>query len=222
MASNEFVPQAYAVSVAEYKKYFDENNFSKDNYQIALFINFLTKKEKLIREIGELTGLKKSQIHCYKKIIKLGKINELKTTPFRKVLKSCTPEKGNNSQPQVEDDIVQQIEKLNISDEIVEPEIHPRAHYFNDTEYSPGKSSFRKKNYCPGGVDIAVGNYMPGQRQVHIPDRDVSVFTFYRLREIIEHTDQVNYLRNKISELEAKLEASEEENRKLKEEISSY
>ena len=67
-------------------------------------------------------------------------------------------------------------------------------------------------------MDIAEGNHMPGQRQVHIPDRDVSVFTFYCLREIIEHTDQVNYLRNKISELEAKLEASKEENRKLKEE----
>ena len=56
---------------------------------MARFIDFLTKKSKLIREIGELTGLKKSQIHCYKKIIKFNKTEDLRTTAFRKVLKSC-------------------------------------------------------------------------------------------------------------------------------------
>ena len=74
MASNN-------ITVDEYKKYFDKNNFSKKNYQIALFIDFLTKKGKFIREIGDLIGIKKSQIHNYKKIIKMGKINDLKTSP---------------------------------------------------------------------------------------------------------------------------------------------
>ena len=116
----------------------------------------------------------------------MGKIDKLKTSPFRKVLKSC-----NDKSQQV-----QEIEKLNISDEIVKPDVHPRDHYFNETQYSPEKSTLRKREYCPCGVDTG-GQGLPGQREVHISNRDVSVFTFYCLREIIEHRDQVNYLREK-------------------------
>ena len=210
MATNEFVSPALNISVEDYKQWFVENNFKTNNYQIAKIIDFLTRKEKLIREIGELTGLKKSQIHCYKKIIKSGKINELKRAAFRKVLKSC-----NEPAPQVQDNLVRQIEDLNDEG----PDIHPRAHYFNEIEHPLGKSSYRKKDFCDKCDCDVGGQGLSGQREVHIPDGDISVFTFLGLREIIGYTDEIDNLKNKISELEEKLYASEGENMRLKEEL---
>ena len=215
MATNGFVSPTHNISVEDYKKWFVENNFKTNNYQIAKFIDFLTRKEKLIREIGELTGLKKSQIHYYKKIIKSGKINELKRAPFRKVLKNC-----DEPAPKVEPNLVQQIEDLNTDDE-VGPDIHHRAHYFSSSEYSPGKSTYIKKDVCDKCYCSIAPGGLPGQNQVHIPDIGVSVFTFYRLREIVEHHDELNFLRDKIFELEEKLYASERENERLKEEFEA-
>ena len=71
------------------------------------------------------------------------------------------------------------MKEIENSDEL--PDIHPRAHYFNEMEHSPGKSSFIKKDFCEK-CDLHVGGYsLPGQREVHIPDLSVSVHTFRRL-----------------------------------------
>ena len=197
------------LTVDEYKKLYDENNYKKNNYQICLFINFLTNEGIIIKEIENLTGIKKSQIHNYKKIIKMEKINVLKTSTFRDVLKSC-----NETKPTIDNEIVKEIEKVE------EPDIHPRAHYFNEIEYSPGKSSYRKKDMCEkcGSFEVG-GGHLPGQREVHIPDLGVMKHTIRRLQEIVEHEDHVNWLKNKITELETKLEASEKENRELRERL---
>ena len=116
---------------------------------MALFIDFLTKKSKLIREIGELTGLKKSQIHCYKKIIKMGKTEDLRTTAFRKVLKSVS-DSTRNEAPQIENVLIEEIEKLSVSPPTRQLEAersselsrtrsrYEKPHFFNEMEFSPG------------------------------------------------------------------------------------
>lgn len=220
------------LTVNEYKKLFDENNYKKNNFQIALFIKFLTEERVKIKEIENLTGIEKSQIHNYKKIIKMGRVNELKSSGFRDVIKNCTTKNIQtvsedpvppNAEPTLEDDLVQEIENVSNDDDEPyvscpeSPDIHPRAHYFNEIEYSPGRTSFRKKDMCDKCNILEVGgDHLPGQKEIHIPDLGISVHSFRRLTEIVEHESEVARLKEKISELEAKLEQSEEENRKLR------
>ena len=73
---------------SEYKEYFEKNNFRGNNYETANFIKFLMEKKSSGKEIEELTGIKHSQITSYKKIIKSGKMGELKNKSINKVLKS--------------------------------------------------------------------------------------------------------------------------------------
>ena len=201
-----------ALSVQEYKQIFDDNNYKSDNYEVALFINFLMKKSKLVREIGELTGLKKSQIHSYKKIIKLNKTEELRTTPFRKVLKSCTEAK-----PKVEEDLIEAIEKLGM-EETPHRSKYEGAHFFNEMEYSPGKSSYRKNDFCPCEIN-SEGLCRTGQREVHtIPYPSFATNTFLRLTEITEHATHARDLEKKQRELEARVRELETRNKELEEE----
>lgn len=183
------------LSVEEYKKIYDDNNYKGDNYEVALFINFLMKKSKLIREMEELelTGLKKSQIHSYKNIIKAGRVEELKNNTFKKVLKNCTKLK-----PKVEENLVNEIEKLSINEERCPYE---EAHFFNEMEFSPGKSTYRRNDFCPCEMEIEPCER--GERQVHIPYLNFSTTTYLSLVEITEHATQVNNLEKRVRELEA-------------------
>ena len=93
------------MTVQQYKDIFDANNFKRDSYEVALFITFLMNRSIGNKEMERLTGLKKSQVFSYKKVIKNNKTEELRTKPFRSVLKSCS-----ESKPKVEEELVQAIE----------------------------------------------------------------------------------------------------------------
>ena len=197
------------MSVREYKQIFDDNNYKSDSYEMCLFISFLTKKSKPVREMEELTGLKKSQIHSYKKIIKFNKTEELKTTAFRKVLKSCTEAK-----PKVEDDLVEAIEKLNITDEATPYRSkYERAHFFREMEYSPGKSSYSKNDFCPCGMDTEPCR--TGQNLAHIPHLNFNSPTFLRLVEISGYEERIYGLEKRIRQLEAENKDLKAENKAL-------
>ena len=92
----------------EYKEYFKENNFKGDNYETANFIQFLMGKKSKGKEIEELTGIKHSRITSYKKIIKSGKMEELKNKSISKVFKSI------EKSPKENEKIIYGIEKLNL------------------------------------------------------------------------------------------------------------
>ena len=68
------------VSIQDYKKSFDENNLKNDNYQIALFIKLFMDKNVKNKEIEDFTGIKKSKMYHYKRIIKNDRIEELKSS----------------------------------------------------------------------------------------------------------------------------------------------
>ena len=194
------------LSVQEYKQILNENNYRSDNYEMALFISFLMKKSKLIREMEELTGLKKSQIHSYKKIIKQNKTEELIIHPFRKVLKDCTDQK-----PKVEEELVNEIEKLSISEQRRGP--YEGAHFFSEMEFSPGKSSCHRNDFCP--CEMETEPCGRGERQVHIPYLNFSTTTYLSLVEITEHATQVRNLEKRQRELEERVKELETENKFL-------
>ena len=58
------------MSVQQYKNIFDANDYKKDSYEMAKFITFLMNRSIGNKEIEQLTGLKKSQVFSYKKVIK--------------------------------------------------------------------------------------------------------------------------------------------------------
>ena len=183
-----------AMSVQDYKDIFDANNYKTNSYEVALFISFLMNKSKTTKETEELTGLKKSQIFSYKKIIKLSKTEELKTTPFRNVLKSCTEVK-----PKVEESLVEAIEKLYI-EERPRRSKYEAPHFFSDMELSPGKSSFHKNDFCPCGLET--GPSQGGQNFVHIPHLNISSRTFLRLEEITGYEQRIHELEKQFKKLE--------------------
>ena len=82
---------------SEYKEYFEQNNFRGNNYETAKFIQFLMGKKTKGKEIEELTGIKHSQITSYKKIIKSGKMEELRNKSISKVFKSIESGDGEAS-----------------------------------------------------------------------------------------------------------------------------
>ena len=180
-----------AMSVQDYKDIFDANNYKSNSYEVALFITFLMNKSKSTKEMEELTGLKKSQIFSYKKIIKLNKTEELRTTPFRNVLKDCTEVK-----PKVEKDLVQAIEKLDI-EERPRRSKYEAPHYFNEMELSPDKSSFHKNEFCPCGLET--GPSSGGQKFVHIPHLEISTRTFLRLDEITDYEQRIHELEKRVN-----------------------
>ena len=139
----------------------------------------------------------------------MGKTEELRTTGFRKVLKSCTEVK-----PKVEEDLVEAIEKLSMEDKPHRSK-YERAHFFSEMEYSPGKSSYHKNDFCPCEM-CSEELCRTGEREVHIPYLSFASNTFLRLTEITEHATYVRNLEKKIRELETKLERSEAENLDLK------
>ena len=94
----------------EYKEYFEQNNFKGNNYETAKFINFLMGKKTKGKEIEKLTGIKHSQITSYKKIIKSGKMEELRNKSISKVFKSI------ESSPKEDEEIIYGIEKLSLDD----------------------------------------------------------------------------------------------------------
>ena len=185
------------LSVQDYKDIFDANNYKKDSYEVALFITFLMNKSKSNKEMEELTGLKKSQIFSYKKVIKCNRTEELRTTPFRNVLKSCT-----ETRPKVEEDLVQAIEKLNIDSDGTERRRskYEAPHYFNEMELSPGRSTFHRNDFCPCGLDT--GPTEGGQKFVHIPHLEISTRTFLRLDEITGYEQRIHNLEKRVEQLE--------------------
>ena len=195
---------APTLSVQDYKDIFDANNYKKDSYEIALFITFLMNKSKSTKEMEELTGLKKSQVFSYKKVIKHNKTEELRTTPFRNVLKSCTETK-----PKVEEELVQAIEKLNIEDRPRRSK-YEAPHYFNQMELSPGSSTFYKNYICPCGLDT--GPSEGGQNFVHIPHLEISTRTFLRLDEITDYEQRIRNLEKRERQLMKRVKELEEEN----------
>lgn len=96
------------ISIQDYKKLYDDNNYKNDNYETALFIKFPMRQKKKVsgKEFSELTGLKSTQITLYKKIVKLGMIDELKTKSLREVEKSqkATEDQPSEEQPQPSED----------------------------------------------------------------------------------------------------------------------
>ena len=109
----------------EYKEYFEQNNFKGNNYETAKFIKFLMGKKSKGKEIEELTGIKHSQITSYKKIIKSGKIEELRNKSISKVFKSIESSDSTrgsetrreaNRGPKEDEKIIFGIEKLSLDD----------------------------------------------------------------------------------------------------------
>ena len=184
-----------AMSVQDYKDIFDANNYTKDNYEVALFITFLMNRSVRNKEMLELTGLKKSQVFSYKKVIKHNKVEELRTNPFRKVLKSCTETK-----PKVEDDLVQAIEKLSVQSPPRPRSKYEAPHYFNAGELSPGKSTFYNNDFCPCG--LPTGPSEGGKKFFHIPHLEISSRTFLRLDEVVSYEQEIYDLKKRVEELE--------------------
>ena len=113
-----------SMSKREYKEYFEQNNLRGNNYETAKFIKFLMDRRAKGREIEELTGIKHSQITSYKKIIKSGKIEELKNKSISKVFKSIEkPSKLDNV-------LIRGIEKLNLGN----PHEDPPEEEYNSSE----------------------------------------------------------------------------------------
>ena len=186
-----------AMSVEEYKKHFDDNDYKSNSYEVALFITFLINKSIGNKEIEQLTGLKKSQVFSYKKVIKQNKTEELRTTAFRKVLKSCS----DKVKPKIEEDLVQAIENLNINENPARTRSRYEApHYFYDSELSPGRSTFHKNDFCPCGLDT--GPTDRGQKFVHIPEFQFSARTYLRLDEIFEYEQEIMDLKKRVEQLE--------------------
>ena len=94
----------------EYKEYFEQNNLKGNNYETAKFIQFLMGKKTKGREIEELTGIKHSQITSYKRIIKSGKMEELRNKFISKVFKSI------EKSPKEDEKIIFGIENLKLDD----------------------------------------------------------------------------------------------------------
>ena len=183
------------MSVKDYKTIFDVNDYKKNSYEVALFISFLMNKKIGNKEIEELTGLKKSQVFSYKKVIKHNKVEELRTTPFRKVLKSCTDASG----PKVEREVVNAIENL-VLEQSPPKSKYEAPHVYNEWELSPGRSTRYHHDYCP--CDLPTGPSGRGQNFVHIPEFEFSGSTFLRLEEITGYVRQINYLKRRVEKLE--------------------
>ena len=118
-------------SVREYKEYFDNNFFKGNKFQTALFINFLMGKKVKNNEIYTLTGVKRSQITNYKKIIKLNKIDELKRKTFREIFKDINGHQSSGSEDdnyvdetkhetKTQKDLISAIEDIDIDDDFVD------------------------------------------------------------------------------------------------------
>lgn len=116
----------------------------------------------------------------------MGKTEDLQTNKFRKVLKSCSD--SVSTRPQIKDDPFEEIEKLSVSTP-PRPR-YERPHYFNETEFSPGKSTYTKNDFCPCGMD-SEATCLPGQREVHIPYLNFSSPTYLKLREAVEHAHHI-------------------------------
>ena len=185
-----------SITVQDYKDIFDANNYKKDSYEVALFITFLMNKSVSNKEMEELTGLKKSQIFSYKKVIKFNKVEELKTTPFRKVLKSCT--EGKDVGPRHDPILVSAIEESSTPP-------RPRSkyealHIFNEWETSPGRTTRYKHDFCPCGLPTGSTN---GEKIfVHIPEFEISTQTILRLDEMYAYEKRIDELRKKVEKLE--------------------
>ena len=201
-----------ALSVQDYKDIFDANNYKADSYEVAKFITFLMNKSVGNKDMETLTGLKKSQVFSYKKVIKHNKTEELRTTPFRKVLKSCTMEK-----PKVEEELVHAIEKLSVQEEELPP---PRKskyevpHIINEYELSPGKTTRYRHNFCPCGLGT-----MPtqgGEDNIHIPSLGISTATLLRLEEVSDYEQRIDELKKRQRQLEARVKELEMENTVLR------
>ena len=187
------------MSVEEYKRIYDENNFKGNPYEAAKFITFLMNKSVGNKEIEQLSGLKKSQVFSYKKVIKNNKVEELRTTAFRNVLKSCME----NTKPKIEEDLVQAIEELNITP--TKPlkgtrEYYEGPHYFNENELSPDRSTFKRHDFCPCGLET--GPTQRGQKFVHIPEFEIATQTYLELDEIMEYNREIRCLKKRVEELE--------------------
>ena len=188
------------MSVEEYKTHFDINGYKSNSYEVAKFITFLMNKSVGNKEIEQLTGLKKSQVFSYKKVIKHNKVEEIRTTAFRKVLKSCVE---NTVKPKVEKDLVQAIE-----DSVREAsppkkgtrEYYEGPHYFYENELSPGKSTFHNNDFCPCGLET--GPTDRGQKFAHIPEFEFASQTYLALDEIYEYKQEIRDLKKRVEQLE--------------------
>ena len=189
------------LSVQDYKDIFDANNYKNDSYEMAKFITFLMNKSKSNKEIEELTGLKKSQVFSYKKVIKFNGTEELRTTAFRRVLKRCT-----EMRPKVEKYIIQAIEGLALKDSVSPRHERPHRsgyeapHYFNEMEHSPGKSTYYEYDFCPCGLNT--GSTEGGEKFAHIPHLEIAKRTFLRLDEITAYEQQIKELKGRVEKLE--------------------
>ena len=198
-----------AMTVEEYKRIYDANNYKGNGYEAAKFITFLMNKGIVNKEIEQFTGLKKSQVFSYKKVIKNNKVEELRTTAFRNVLKSCME----NTKPKIEEDLVQAIESeaaglcpLSIASP---PPMRPlkgtRAyyegpHYFEEFEMSSDRTTFYKNDFCPCGLGI--GPTESGQKFVHIPEFKIETQTYLELDEVMEYNREIRCLKKRVEELE--------------------
>ena len=189
-----------ALSVQDYKNIFDANNYKSDSYEMALFITFLMNKNIGNKEMEDLTGLKKSQVFSYKKVIKHNKTEELRTTAFRNVLKSCS----DTAKPKLEEEIINAIENLHLENN--DREVRPRRskyeapHIFNEWELSPGRSTRYRHDFCPCGLET--GPTEGGEKFVHIPEFGIATQTLLRLDEVFEYEQEIDNLKKRVKQLE--------------------
>ena len=187
-----------AMSIQQYKNIFDANNYKKDSYEMAKFITFLMNSSIGNKEIEELTGLKKSQVFSYKKVIKKNKTEELRTTAFRKVLKSCEE----NEKPKVEKDLVQAIESEASPPKPLEGTFayYEGPHFFRESELSPGRSTFSNNDFCP--CELPTNSAPRGGNFVHIPEFQIARGTYLSLQEVFDYEQQIHELKGRVEKLE--------------------
>ena len=102
------------MSKNNYKDYFERNRLKGNIMKQQSFFLFLMGKKSKGKEIEELTGIKHSQITSYKRIIKSGKIEELKNHSISKVLKAITENKKGT--PKEDQKIIYGFENLKLDD----------------------------------------------------------------------------------------------------------
>ena len=185
----------------------------------------------------DLVGIKKSQLANYKNIIKNNKIDDLKKSTLREVIRCIAAEenKFEGNKPEENRGETQKVDLSVPSDEYMINEIENEEH--GDEEELGGyfttlvRSSDRSKIELSFGYDHEIER--TGARQVYVPEEYCSFYTHLSLKEAMEHYNEKRELMIRIKELERKVSLFEhndrynkhkinkldEENQRLREEI---
>ena len=217
-------------SVREYKQYFDQNFFKGNKCQTALFINFLMQKKVKNNEIYTLTGVKRSQITNYKKVMKEKKINELKTKTFREIFKDIKGGSGSEDESSVparddakprasykQEDLISAIENIDLND------------YDDFDNMSVDEDFIQEMDALDEVADRVNSNNRYNQNDEPVPERSVNIdgksfSSVLSLGMLRKYYEEIDYYEQRVKDLETasgikNIEDIVIENEELKERI---